>query len=84
MRDEVGVLIGLTYLPVTKQYISLQWDQHVFLFPGPPWSRTYVLEARKQNSKASSSNTSESQFLQNDLAVVPFKLTIIRSPESPQ
>jgi hypothetical protein len=40
--------------------------------------RTCGLEAWKENSKASFSNTSESQFLQNDLAVVvPFKLTII-------
>jgi hypothetical protein len=102
MRDEVGVLIGLTYLvsnfPLSKGWtafltgvlhssshrpnsISLQWDQDAFLFPGPPWSRTYGLEAWKQNS---SSNMSESQFLQNDLAAVPFTLTIIRSPESPQ
>jgi len=37
MRDEVGVLIGLTYLPVTKQYIvtaDFNGTKQFFLVPG--------------------------------------------------
>jgi hypothetical protein len=59
------------------RYSRLQWDQQVLLPPEPSWSRAYGLEAWKQNGKPSSSNINESQFLPNDLAVVPFKLTII-------
>jgi hypothetical protein len=70
-----------------KQYIvtaDFNGANKFSCFLGLPWSRTYGLAAWKHSSKASSSNTSVSQFLQNDLAVVSFKLTIIRSPKSPQ
>ena len=93
MRDEVGDLIGLTYLvsifPLkewaalltgflhssskTKQYIVTTNFNGANRFPRPSLSRTYDLEAWKQNSKASLSNASKSQFLQNGLTVVPFK-----------
>jgi hypothetical protein len=82
MRDEVGVLIGLTYLishfspqkGATFLTGILQSSSH----------RPNSISLRQISMVPSLSNTSESQFLQNDLAVVPFKSTIIRSPDSPQ
>jgi len=82
MKDEVGVLIGLTYL--IKQYndrADFNRTNGVSCFLGLLGREHMVW---KQESKASSSNTSESQFLRNNLTVVPFKITIIRSPELPQ
>jgi hypothetical protein len=76
-----GVLYSSSHTPNS---ISLQVDfnetNRFSCFLGL-LGREHSLEAWKLNSKASLSNTSESQFLQMiDLALlVPFKSTIVRS-----
>jgi hypothetical protein len=70
MRDDVG---PPHLFPHTNSCISLlqiSMGQQVFLLLGSSWSRTYGLEAWERHRKASSSNASESQSLQNNLAVL--------------
>ena len=87
LKGRAAFLTGAPALrdPLPTQQIVYRYimDQQDFLLPAPSssLSRTYDLEARKQSRK-DSSNTSESQFLQDDVTVVYFKLTIIRTPES--
>ena len=99
MREEVGVLIRLAYLvsnpflrrmlifpdsrpctpvaTVRTVYRTNKFSCFLGLF-----GREHM--AWKHGNRASSSNTSESQLIQSYLAVIPFKFTIIRSPESPR
>ena len=99
MRDEVGVLIRLTYLvsnPFLRRMLSFSDSRPAPLLQQPEQyigptsflaSWAFLVENTwlgKHGNRASSSNTSESQFIRSDLAVIPFKLTMIRSPESPR